>query len=71
MYVCTHFKARRSGEKWVTGLKKGGSRLTILKTEISNLCVFDFLSRQEPKGYDDGKSRGDYIYRTLLAYQRD
>jgi hypothetical protein len=49
MYVCTHFKARRSGDKWVTSFKKGCSKLTILKTEISNLRVFDFLSRQEPK----------------------
>jgi hypothetical protein len=49
MYVCTHFKARRSGGKWVISFKNERDILTILKTQISNLSIFNFLSRQEPE----------------------
>ena len=56
MYVCTHFKARRSEEKWVISFRNELDILTILKTQIANLRIFNFFSRQKPESWEGGKS---------------
>ena len=61
MYVCTHFKARRSACYYVRNvLEQSGVYSTILHAEIPDLRCFDFLSRHETERCEGRKIAGRF-----------